>query len=143
MKIRRSPMKRTVVTFSLLCGAIVFMSSTEIKLQQKGEWTAPAAADTIKNPLKGKAETIALGKKTYTTFCVVCHGDKGRGDGIAAGGLNPRPADHSSAKFQKQSDGAIFWKLTSGRPPMASYAKTLTATQRWQVINYMRTLAKQ
>lgn len=121
-------------------GATTLMSLTKEKTQAKGEWVAPSSADTIKNPLKGKTETIAAGKKIYSTYCVVCHGDKGKGDGIAASGLNPRPADHTSEKFQKQTDGAIFWKLTNGRPPMASYAKTLTTEQRWQVINYMRTL---
>jgi mono/diheme cytochrome c family protein len=134
--------KRAFLALSLMGGAAFLMSSTEVKLQQKGEWVAPASADATKNPLAGQADAVAAGKKTYTTYCVVCHGDKGRGDGIAAGGLNPKPADHSGAKFQKQSDGAIFWKLTTGRPPMASYAKTLTETQRWQVITYMRTLAK-
>ena len=134
--------KGILLALSLIGGAAFLMSSTEVKLQQKGAWVAPASADATKNPLAGQADAVAAGKKIYTTFCVVCHGDKGKGDGIAAGGLNPKPADHSSAKCQSQSDGALFWKLTTGRPPMASYAKTLTETQRWQVIAYMRTLAK-
>lgn len=137
----KSIIKHKAFLFLLIStGALTLMSSSSLKEQQKGPWVAPASADTIKNPLKGKPEAIPLGKKTYTTYCVVCHGDKGRGDGIAAAGLNPKPADHSSAKFQQQSDGAIFWKLTTGRAPMASYEKTLTVQQRWQVIEYMRTL---
>lgn len=140
-------MKTTILkSVPLLLGLVgataFFTSSTVIKLQQKTPWVAPSSADTIKNPLKGNADATTAGKKLYATYCVVCHGDKGKGDGIAAAGLNPRPADHTSAKVQSQTDGAIFWKLTNGRPPMASYAKTLTVTQRWQVINYMRTLKK-
>jgi mono/diheme cytochrome c family protein len=132
--------KKLSLFFILSGGTVLLMSSSEIKVQQKSEWVAPGSSDTIKNPLRGNSEAIAAGKKIYGTYCVVCHGDKGKGDGIAAAGLNPRPADHSSSKFQMQSDGAIFWKLTTGRAPMASYDKTLTRTQRWQVINYMRTL---
>ena len=124
----------------MVTATVFLVSSTEINYQAKAAWVAPASADTIKNPLKGKADAVTAGKKIYGTYCVVCHGDKGKGDGIAAAGLNPRPADHSAAKFQSQSDGAIYWKLTTGRAPMASYDKTLTVTQRWQVINYMRTL---
>jgi mono/diheme cytochrome c family protein len=131
---------RTGLAALTILGAISLMSLTKENMQAKGEWVAPASADATENPLKGKAETIPLGKKIYATYCVVCHGDKGKGDGIAASGLTPRPADHSADKFQKQTDGAIFWKLTNGRAPMASYAKTLTEEQRWQVINYMRTL---
>lgn len=138
---------KTTVTFLLIVGgSAMLMSSTTDKLNIKspGPWVAPKSADTIKNPFKirGNAEAIAAGKKIYAAYCVPCHGDKGKGNGVAAAGLNPKPADHTSAKFQSQSDGAIFWKLTTGRPPMASYAGTLTVTQRWQVINFMRTLAK-
>jgi mono/diheme cytochrome c family protein len=131
---------KTLLILPVSLTAVLFMSSADMKEQQKPEWVAPSWADTIKNPLKGKADAVALGKKTYTTYCVACHGDKGKGDGIAAGGLNPRPANHTTDKFQKQSDGAIFWKLTSGRPPMAAYEKMLTVQQRWQLVDYMRTL---
>jgi len=105
-----------------------------------GEWIAPASADTIKNPFKGNAASVEDGKKIYAKNCSVCHGDKGKGDGIASAGLTPRPADHSSEKTQKQSDGALFWKITNGRPPMAAYAKIYTPAQRWAVVNFIRTL---
>jgi mono/diheme cytochrome c family protein len=135
-------LKRTPLFLGLIAGTVLLMSSTVVSFQQKTPWVAPSSADTIKNPLKGNADATTAGKKIYATYCVVCHGDKGKGDGIAAAGLNPRPADHTSAKVQSQSDGVIFWKLSTGRAPMASYDKTLTRTQRWQVINYMRTLKK-
>src|ERR1039458_139216 len=54
-------------------------------------WVAPASANNINNPLKGNADATTVGKKTYTTFCVVCHGNKGKGDGIAAAGLQKQP----------------------------------------------------
>jgi mono/diheme cytochrome c family protein len=135
-------LKRAPLILTLAGGTIFLMSmsSTSIKLQAMGPWVAPAKADTIKNPLKGKPDAIAAGKKLYATYCTVCHGDKGKGDGIAAAGLNPRPANHTTEKFQSQSDGAIYWKITTGRAPMASYEKTLTVAQRWQVIDYIRTL---
>src|ERR1035437_9661035 len=140
-------MKTTIQTpvfmaLLIICGAIVLMSSTLKKVQQTTPWVAPASADTIKNPLKDNIKAADEGKKLYAQNCGVCHGDKGRGDGIAAAGLNPKPADHTSEKVQKQSDGAIFWKMTAGRPPMASYATTLSVVQRWQLVNYIRTLKK-
>ena len=119
--------------------AITLMSLSEA-MQQRSPWIAPAGADTIKNPLKGNVTAIEAGKKVYAMYCVVCHGEKGKGNGVAASNLNPRPADHSSERVQKQTDGALYWKLSAGRPPMASYAKTLTTQQRWQVVDYIRTL---
>src|ERR1035441_33599 len=108
--------------------------------KQATPWVAPSYADTIKNPLAGDAQSVADGKKLYGQYCAVCHGDKGKGDGIAAAGLNPKPANHTAEKVQSQTDGAIFWKTTTGRPPMAGYEKTFTATQRWALVNYIRTL---
>ena len=111
-------------------------------LSQTRKFPSPPFADTITNPLKGNATATLEGKKIYTQYCVTCHGAKGKGDGIAAPGLAKPPADHTSAFVQSQKDGAIFWVITNGNNPMPTYLKTLTVTQRWQVVNYIRTLAK-
>ncbi len=106
-------------------------------------WNAPADADKIINPLRENPGAVIEGKKTYMQICIVCHGPKGKGDGIGAIALDPRPANFSAPKVQAQTDGAIFWKITEGRTPMASYKSTLTETQRWQLVNYLRTFNKQ
>ena len=105
-------------------------------------WKAPASADEIKNPYKSNAAETAKGKTLYTQMCVICHGKSGKGDGPAGLALNPRPADHTSAKVQDQSDGALFWKMTNGNPPMAAYKDVLSEEQRWDLVNYIRTLKK-
>ena len=110
---------------------------------QQRKFPTPAYADTISNPIKGDVTSIAEGKKIYTRFCVTCHGNKGKGDGIAAPGLAKPPADHTSDFVQKQKDGALFWIITAGNRPMPTYKTTLTTAQRWQVVNYIRTLAKE
>ena len=98
--------------------------------------------DQLKNPYKGNAAATAEGKKLYMKFCKICHGGKGRGDGIAGINLKPRPRDFTSEKLQEQTDGAIFWKIKTGRPPMAAYEKILKEEQRWQLVNYIRELGK-
>ena len=110
-------------------------------LAQQKVFTAPATADAMQNPFKDNTSATANGKATYITFCVPCHGDKGRGDGVAAAGLAKQPADHTSSKVQAQTDGAIFWKIYTGNNPMPSY-KMLTQTQIWELVNYIRTLSK-
>jgi mono/diheme cytochrome c family protein len=125
---------------SIVCVAL--MSSTKINPKQSNPWVAPSSANAMINPFKGNEKATMDGKKIYVQYCVVCHGDKGKGDGIAAAGLNPKPADHTSDKIQCQSDGAIFWKMTTGRSPMASYEKSLTVDQRWELVNYIRTFKK-
>jgi mono/diheme cytochrome c family protein len=61
---------------------------------------------------------------------------------MAGMSLNPRPANFATEKFQSQTDGAIYWKLSEGRPPMAGYKTMLKENQRWQLVNYLRTLKK-
>ena len=121
--------------------SFLFFCFTNAQSQTR-KFPSPPSADTIKNPIKGNQASIPEGKKIYTQLCVTCHGDKGKGDGIAAPGLPKPPADHTSSFVQNQTDGAIYWIVTIGNNPMPSYKKVLSPVQRWQVINYIRTLAK-
>ena len=133
---------------SIIWGAItltiasVFVMSFKYSPPQQAVFAAPASADAKVNPLKGDAAATAEGKKIYDANCAICHGMKGMGDGVAAAGLSKPPANHSSAAVQKLTDGAIFWKITEGNSPMPAYKAVYTDAQRWQLVNYIRTLAK-
>ncbi len=106
------------------------------------EWIAPETAKNLVNPLKGNSAAILEGKKLFTQLCAVCHGDKGKGDGVGGATLNPKPRNFTLDKTQNQADGEFFWKMSEGRPPMASYKTILSTTQRWQLVNYLRTFKK-
>jgi mono/diheme cytochrome c family protein len=121
---------------------LIFILSNFLTLAQNPPWVAPKESDNIKNPLAGNTAVLGDAKTLYTGNCGPCHGDKGRGDGPAAAGLNPKPADHSSVAVQNESDGALFWKLTQGRAPMPGYKKIFSDQQRWELIVYIRTLAR-
>lgn len=124
-------------------GFLLFLSFISLSVfAQKNAWTAPKDADNVKNPLSGNAASLAGGKTLYIANCGPCHGEKGKGDGPAAQGLNPKPADHTSTAVQGQTDGAIFWKMAEGRAPMPGYKKIFSDQQRWGLLNYIRTLAK-
>ena len=105
-------------------------------------WVAPKSADAIENPFQNDDKAVKQGKSIYAQFCAICHGDKGKGDGVASAALNPKAANFLTEKFQKQTDGAVYWKLTEGKAPMASYKETLSETQRWQLVNYLKSLKK-
>ena len=128
--------KVVVILISLLfTGSILFA-------QTKGaKWEPPKEAEKLKNPVSPDAVTLKEGKTLYTSYCSPCHGNKGKGDGVAAAGLTIKPADHSSVAVQSQADGAIFWEMSEGHNPMPSYKKTFTEKQRWELVNYIRTLA--
>jgi mono/diheme cytochrome c family protein len=104
----------------------------------QGPWNAPADAKKTKNPVKG----VGNAKKTIETNCVTCHGASGKGDGAAAAALPPpKPADWTSAKVQAESDGELFWKISNGRGAMPPW-KHLPEKDRWEIVNYIRTLKK-
>ena len=105
------------------------------------EWVAPARAAKKKNPIATDAISLEKGKAVYVKECASCHGDTGKGDGSAVKDLEKKPNDLTLAKTLEQSDGALFWKITEGNKPMASYDKTLSEEDRWHVINYTRALA--
>ncbi|MBL4747055.1 MAG: c-type cytochrome [Flavobacteriaceae bacterium] len=116
----------------------VFLLSFSSNAQSK--WEAPTDAKAIVNPITIDKTSIKAGKKMYKQLCAICHGDKGKGDGLASVALNPKPANFLSEHVRKQTDGELFWKITTGNAPMASYKETLTPTQRWQLINFINTL---
>lgn len=124
---------------ALLIGTVILSALKTPVIQQK-KWEAPKGADTLKNPFCNNTVAAAKGKILFDKTCAICHGAKGKGDGVAGVSLNPRPQDLSSSLVQKQTDGAIYWKITTGRPPMASYKSTLTKEQQWQLVNYIRQL---
>jgi mono/diheme cytochrome c family protein len=111
--------------------------------EEEQPWVAPGRASRKQNPVPSDDASIAAGKAVFVKECLQCHGEKGKGDGPASKDLKIKPHDLSADAVAKQTDGALFWKLTEGRTPMPSYDKTLSETQRWQAINYVRTLAKQ
>ena len=130
-------LKVWLITAIFMLSAVPFL----LQAQNTPDWAAPKEADLLTNPLKGNADAIKEGKTLYTTYCAACHGDKGKGDGVAGTALNPRPADFASERIKKESDGALYWKMTNGNPPMAPYKDVLTEKQRWELVNYIRTLS--
>lgn len=119
----------------LLLGVLAVVAVTAAT---KEEWKAPARAAAKKNPVAAEPASIGRGKAVYTAECASCHGNSGKGDGPGAKDLEVTPGDMT--KLGGQSDGALFWKITEGKKPMASFATKLTEQQRWDVINYMHTL---
>jgi len=132
------PVRELVTVIAIL---LLFLASQKAGAQSK-PWVIPATASGLKNPIPSDPTTIKEGKTLYTSYCSPCHGDKGKGDGPAAIALNPKPADHTSAKVQNETDGTLFYMISEGRDPMPQLKRTLTENQRWVLVDYIRTLSK-
>ena len=90
-----------------------------------------------------QALSIANGLRLYQENCEVCHGEAGYGDGPAAAGLRPRPADLTAKHAADHTAGDIFWWLTHGikGTAMPGFRDRLSAEERWDLINFVRTLS--
>ena len=90
----------------------------------------------------------AKGKASYQTFCAVCHGAMGKGDGPSAVALNPKPRDHSDGKYMNKLTYEELVKVIKlggaaiGKSPlMPPWGGSLNDEQIRDVIAFMRTLA--
>jgi len=134
-------MKNTKRTYFFISVTIVSVFLVSFTIFHTEGWVVPKSANSIKNPLKRDKKSIAEGEKLFNQMCAVCHGNKGKGNGVAGASLNPKPANFWKEEIQKQTDGALFWKLNKGRGAMSSFSH-LKENQKWQLINYIRTFKK-
>jgi len=133
--------------FTLVCSAVVFAAKPmreRAGMKPFGpSWHAPGSAASKKNPISSDKASIKKGKKLYSAACVACHGTKGNGHGPAAIALPIHAGDLTDSKFMRaQSDGTIFWKMSEGRVTMPPFKAVYSETDRWNLVNYIRTLAK-
>ena len=127
-----------VVLLSLACSLGAQDQPAPVK-----PWVAPADARAVKNPVPVTPAGLADAAKLFKDNCVMCHGEKGMGDGESAKTLNRKPANFTDkAMMSQETDGALFWKMTQGRSPMPSWEDVFSETQRWELVNYLRQLTK-
>jgi mono/diheme cytochrome c family protein len=119
----------------------VFSMSGALLAQSSSDWKAPPTAVTRPNPVAGNATATSLGQKLYVGNCMTCHGPTGKGDGPGAAALEKKPADLAARIRSGATDGELFWKISEGRSPMISWKGSLSETQRWELVNYIKTLA--
>lgn len=101
-----------------------------------------AASATVQNPYPADGRSLAVGQPIYQQQCLICHGASGRGDGPAAAGLRPRPADFEVHLRAGHTDAQLFGWITGGVPgtAMPAMRDRLTEAERWHVLNYLKAL---
>ena len=107
----------------------------------EGAHDVPDVAAAVLNPFVGDEESVAAGARLYATNCAICHGETGEGDGPAAPGLDMPPSDLHEGHVQENSDGALFYIISHGKPdtPMPAWDNVLDEDERWHVVSFLRT----
>jgi len=101
--------------------------------------TGFAAAATESFP--SGAET---GRRLYEQHCMECHGSQGKGDGVRAATLSPRPGNLVSAATSAKSDKDLLRIIADGRPrtAMPAWRDRLSEEDQREVLRYIRSLVR-
>ena len=140
---------RHLAAITCLLLLVVFVGISQ-EQEKKEPAPPPAAPATIpdeaakrENPVKPTESSIAEGKKLFGYQCTMCHGEKGDGKGELVETMNLKTKDWTNAESLKDfTDGAMFYVIDKGKGHMPSQEGRMSATQKWNLINYIRSLAK-
>jgi mono/diheme cytochrome c family protein len=94
----------------------------------------------LKNPLPYQEESVNQGKKAYSYFCLHCHGPRADGHGTVGQSFAPLPSDLAAGNVQGQSDGELFAKILLGFGRHPTLYTTVSETDTWALVNYIRSL---
>lgn len=103
----------------------------------KGDAEAERAGRELTNPFQATETTLARGKFLFETYCLVCHGAEGKGDGPISSKIPPPPS-YKSDRILAYPPGRFFHVITTGANKMPSYAVQLAPEERWLIITYIR-----
>ena len=117
-------------------------------MKKLGALTVTAIGIMLLNGMSAWAQNQAEGRKLYASYCATCHGDKGKGDGMAAKSLPAKPADHTNgATMNPLTDKFLVEIISKGGSAvgkssfMPSWGSALDEKQIRELVAFIRTLA--
>ncbi|MGH7502477.1 MAG: c-type cytochrome [Longimicrobiales bacterium] len=91
-------------------------------------------------------------KATYDRWCSGCHGVDGKGEGVGAGYMLPRPRDFTQALYQIRTtasgslptDADIMHVIDEGMPgtAMPGWREQLSQSERDNLVSYLKTFSR-
>ena len=93
---------------------------------------------------KSTADLLKKGKAAYTTSCVICHGEKGDGNGVQGQAMNPKPRSFITGKFKNGGKPEeLFKTITNGLEgtAMAGF-ESIPEEDRWGLVYFIKKFKK-
>jgi len=140
-------MHKNIAVLTLLClvGLVAFAQDSS-KQEQKAppaEYKIPPEAVKQANPVKATPESVEHGKRRWSYDCAMCHGADGSGKSDLATDMKLQLTDFRDPKSLKdQTDGELFYIIKTGKGQMPGEAERAKPDQIWDLVNYVRSLAK-
>jgi caa(3)-type oxidase subunit IV len=153
MGLKYDSAENNITFFSAFAFLSIFVVLTSFDLFYRPDLTAAkvdasdlaqsADAVDVTALLKSTPELVAKGKTIFGQQCMTCHGPEGKGDGPAAGALNPKPRNFTSADGWKagRTVAQIFKTVTDGLPgtPMPPFSG-ISASDRLALVHFIRSI---
>jgi mono/diheme cytochrome c family protein len=97
------------------------------------------AERALRNPIPQTDKTLEEGKVLYERYCVHCHGEGGKGDGLVGKEYKGVP-NYSTDAYKNMNDGHIFHVITNGKGRMWPHGSQMTPEERWLIVQYVHKL---
>jgi mono/diheme cytochrome c family protein len=106
------------------------------------EYKIPPEDAARVNPVKPTEESLSKGKKLYVIDCAMCHGDKGDGKGDMASDIKNVTDFTNPDALKNRTDGELFYVIRKGKGDMPLEGDRAKDSDIWNLVNYVRSLAK-
>jgi mono/diheme cytochrome c family protein len=106
------------------------------------EYKIPPADAARVNSVKPTAESLAKGKKLYGIDCAMCHGKDGDGKGDMASDMKNVTDFTNPDALKNRTDGELFYVIRKGKGEMPPEGDRAKDDDIWNLVNYIRSLAK-
>lgn len=101
-----------------------------------------AAYQLKQMPVKLDRALLMRGQHVFNTYCVVCHGGAGLGNGVTTQYNMSQPANYHIDRLRQETDGYFYKVITEGKGLMGAYGPSIRPGDRWAVVAYVRALQR-
>src|SRR5215468_1189741 len=102
-----------------------------------------SGAASVKNPVPATPDSIAAGRQIYLRRCASCHA--ATGEGGPGNDLIPAAPSLVDEQVKVKTDSQVFNNIKNGIGPdfnMVAFKDTLKDDEIWNVVNYLRSIAR-
>ncbi len=114
-------------------------SATDLMIYNIPKDSIGLAERVLVDPIPQTAKALEEGKVLYGRYCIHCHGEGGKGDGLVGKEYKGVPS-YSADAYKTMNDGHIFHVITHGKGRMWPHGSQMTPEERWKIVQYVHKL---
>ena len=142
--LRARPLAALAALLALATAGNALLVGCGGKSQQSAQSEAPASApSSAPASTSGSPAGDDLGAQVYAQRCVLCHGPLGKGDGVGAAGLDPKPRNHTDGAYMNsRTNEQLLEVIHNGKGQMPAWGNVLSEAEIHAVLKHVRSLAQ-